>query len=248
MPHLAAAAINNWLVASGGATPYTQYTLTHATAAPILADLEIDAKGLFYSAAQTFIEAIGGVQHGYASWATVKLYYTSFYSVRSILATNAVSIFYPPSGKPWSLRCTSGMSPRKENGVTHKVVWSVLARELPQIGLLDDIGSIPAHMWLTNLREEANYRNAKFPDPLMPAHLSQIDTLGLETALSAYVSDTSMLYAFDPDHAAVAFPLECLRRACLALRPAGPELEAADQDYLRSRLAAIGLPEQILTF
>ena len=247
MPHLAAAAINAWL-AGQGAVPATHPTLDAAQRAIISPALNADARGIYYSAALTVADALNGIASGYFSWGTVKLYYAAFYAARVLLAANDVAIFYPPNGKPHSLRVLSGEKAKKENGVTHKVVWNVLKAQLPASPLLGNVGAQSASDWFTGLREEANYKTPRFPDPTVPSHFAALDGLGITRAISAYAADSSQLYAFDPDHAALAFPLECLRSAGAALRRDAPALDEADVEHIRTCLVALKIdPDALLS-
>ncbi|HLN23136.1 MAG TPA: hypothetical protein VK558_04045, partial [Patescibacteria group bacterium] len=171
------------------------------------AHLKLDAKGLLYSSTLSFLSAIEGAQGASFSWAIVKLYYSCFYAARSILASNDACIFYSGT-KPYSINLAPGASPKKENGVTHKVVWTLFSREFPNNILLNDVDGMAAHAWMTRLRETANYKNAKFPDPLVPEAFSFLDSSGVGATLTAYHTDTVDLFTFDRDHAAVAFPMK----------------------------------------
>jgi hypothetical protein len=240
MPHLAAAAINAWLTGQE-AIPVTQPVLDSTHRAIISPALNADARGIYYSAVLTVADAINGISAGYFSWGTIKLYYAAFYAARVILAANDVALFYPANGKPHSLVLLPGQCAKKEKGVTHKVVWEVLARELSTSTLLGSIGSQSASQWLMSLREEANYKTPRFPDPMVPQHFAALDSAGIENAFVAYVTDTSFLYSFDPDHAALAFPLECLRGAGVALRRRSLGLDTTDIGHIEVCLNAAGI-------
>jgi hypothetical protein len=193
---------------------------------------------------------VNGIRSAYFSWATIKLYYVCFYAARVILAANGIAIFYvlegKKTGKPFSIFLKPGSAPHREIGQTHKVVWKVLERELPNNGLLELIDLEKAFDWMINLREEINYRNPKFPEPLVPSHFGVLSILGVETAVSTYVSDTSQLYTFDPAHAALAFPIECLKRAATALRRNSIHLAAADWDHIAECMNKAALPPLLI--
>lgn len=246
MRHLAAAAINNWLASLPDNPPKKEVGLPAPQSTIISSALREDALGLLYSAQITFLDALQGISSGYFSWGIVKLYYSSFYAVRSLLAANSVSIFYI-NNKPYSLIVHPGHKIRKENGLTHKVVWNVLINNFSHSVLLGQIDAFPAQTWLMNLRETANYRTAKFPDPMVPDCLSTLDTLGLEKAIRTYSEDTSMLYTFDPDHAVVAFPLECIRKTRVTLDRLGYKLDDTDIEYLKECYKRIGVGEYMIS-
>lgn len=214
-----------------------------AEVAAVRPNLNNDASSLLYSAQITFLDAIRGMQAGYFTWSVVKCYYCAFYSVRSILAGNAIALFYPPgSGTPHSLEITVGRNPRKESGVTHKVVWNIFRREFPNYVLNNTIGLSFADDWLKDLRETLNYRNARFVEPLVPDCLSTIDRTGLAPSLDLYRRDTTLLYSFDEDHAILAFPLECIRRCQQTLGTAGIQLDANDVAHVETLLTGCGMP------
>ena len=244
MPHLGAAAINRWLSGSSG-NQNTSNILNSYQTSIIRPALEADSIGMLYSASITFLDAIRGMQGGYFSWSIVKLYYSSFYSVRALLGGHLIAIFYlPGKGTPYSLHVVDGNSPRREKGTTHKVVWKILERDLPNNPVMGTIDNNVAHEWLMALREDANYRTPKFPDPSVPNYFSEIDKNGLVNTLNIYANDKSNLYAFDKDHASVAYPLECLRHSRKALANLSLKLEDDDEEYLSSCLESLKISNE----
>jgi hypothetical protein len=237
MPHLAASTISAWL-APHAQTPPKFLTADAATAAAVEASLLSDGAGLYYSACVSFSEAIRGLASGSFAWSTVKLYYCCFYCVRSILCFNGIAIFYV--GKtPYSLVAKAGERPKKEKGVTHEVVWTILSREFSNFPLLGQIASVPAHSWMKVLRETANYKDPKFPDPNVPEHFSAADGFGLTKAIDAYRKDNSMLYAFDPDHACIAYPIEFLKKTATIFERSGATLDQLDDDHVLACLGGV---------
>lgn len=243
MPHHANESIKKWLNESQ-AVRVEDAILDDKIASNIIDSMRMDASGILFSGCVTFLDAIRGIQCGYFSWSTVKLYYSVFYAIRSILAGNLVAIFYQ-GRKAYSLELAAGKSPRRENGVTHEIVWKVFSRNFLNIYLNNEIDSICSYEWMKKLREESNYKNAKFLEPNLPTWFSYIDRYGLTNSISAYLEDDSMLYAFDKDHAILAYPIECLRRARLTLVSRGWDMEDDDQKYLNKCAELIELPSSI---
>jgi hypothetical protein len=243
MTHMAAVSIRARLAQDMQSDPKF-YRLTDADILPITRDLHQDAIGLYYSALISFVDALTSIERGYFSWATVKLYYVCFYAARALLAINNCAIFYignAGAGKPFSLILKVNNSPRKERGVTHKVVWSIMERVLPRHPLIGDIGSNRAFNWMKDLREEINYRNPRFSEPLIPAHFGKLDQFGITQAIDFYVDDTEMLYALAPDHAALAFPVECLKRVQNSMTNTELTLDTKDRTYLRKEMKCLNL-------
>lgn len=245
MPHLAAVAIDNWISTLAPSTDFKTVPLPSSYAAIISTAITEDAAGLLYSSQVTFADAIKGLLSGNCSWSVVKLYYSAFYAARSILASNYISICYP-DGRPHSLYCAPNEKIRKETGLTHKLVWKILSRQFSNLNLLNTIDGIPAHDWITNLREQANYRNAKFPDPALPIFFAEIDKNGVNRSIDAYVADDSFLYTFDPDHAAIAFPLACIANAKRSLETLGKCLDDSDQQHVDICCEAAGIGSEVI--
>lgn len=192
--------------------------LTALHASNILAELSNDSISYFYSAFISFADAIRGIQSGYSSWPTVKLYYSTFYALRSILASQRFCLFYVGT-RPFSLLVRAAECPKKEDGQTHKVVMEMFRQYLPQHTLLSqDIDLVSPMDWLMEKREEANYKNAKFNEPSSPSHLEKIFENGVRRSLIAYANDSLHTFTFDKEHSIVAFPLKSLVEACQMLR------------------------------
>jgi hypothetical protein len=233
MPHAAAALITAWLRSSAAPNlPSVDASNAQAFSSALMAD----GIGLQYSALLTLADSLRGIKSGYFSWAIVKLYYCCFYAARTILCASRIAIFYQPNGTPYSLSCVPGGVIKKEKGQTHKLVWSILRREFSSNPLLNLIGQTSADAWMMALREEANYRNPKFPDPVIPAHFSKLDTIGISRSLHAYISDNAYIYCFDADHAVVAFAVECIKHSQRALKRVGLQFSNIDQNHLHSCL------------
>ena len=247
MPHLAAAAIRSWL-STDTEFAAKSFQLLPAQVPFLTNQLDNDATGMHYSALISFVDSINGIRSGHFSWAIVQLYYVCFYAARILLAANSTALFYVGGarrGRPFSLVVETGNVPHREKGVTHEIVWKVMERELPNHALLGQIGLDKAFEWMKTLREDVNYRNPRFEDPLVPSYFGELSRWGLRAATEAYTNEP-MLYAFDPDHAALAFPIACLRLAALAIRRVGG-LDDGDCGYLSTKMAEAGLPNNLVS-
>ena len=184
--------------------------------------LRVDATNYLYSACVSIGDSIQAIDRSLFTWATVKLYYANFYLLRCLLALSGFALAYDGS-KPRMITCKAGEVPIPLNGVkgTHKAVVAYYTRMFPSSPLLSQsIGTDKPFDWLMLRREEANYGSARFGDPQCPVHFSIIARNGVRRTLTSYVEDTTYLYAFDPDHAILALPIEALKIAL-----AHPELD-----------------------
>lgn len=208
----------------------TSLVLTGQQAANLKRRLADDAVGYFFSGAHSIGEAVQGASQKRFTWATVKLYYASFYLCRALLALRGICLFYVGS-TPYLLTSLAGESPAKGKETTHKVVLQAFRRSAiaprltsQQIDLED-----PA-TWLIERREEANYGRARFIEPQTPRHFVEIEKVGLRRAVDAYITDLTMLYVFDPDHAILAYPVELMREVCQTFSAAHPAIGVSGED------------------
>lgn len=189
------------------------YAISQAEAIQIRNHLYNDFLSYIYSATVTIGDAIQGIRHNLFTWATVKLYYATFYACRALLALDDICIFYLGS-KPFRIEAIVGKTPQSKKGQTHQVVLDEFKSQ-GVVPLLNsqNIGSDDPLKWLLSKREEANYRVAKFQEPNVPEHFQKIVDLGIRQTLTAYLQDSSHTYLFDAEHAMVAYPLITLRYA-----------------------------------
>ncbi|MCP4699349.1 MAG: hypothetical protein GY862_21255 [Gammaproteobacteria bacterium] len=184
----------------------------------LLNHLHNDAAGYLYSATVSLGDAISGIRNNLLTWATVKLYYTTFYALRAFLAFDGVCLFYIGT-KPCSIEARSGNVAKKENGSTHKAVMNIFSIHAPSHFLLSQkIDSEQPLSWLINRREEANYRNARFCEPGIPKHFEKIVELGIRNAIQCYMKDSLNLLLFDPEHAILSYPLMVLQCSYIEFR------------------------------
>lgn len=131
----------------------------------------------------------------------------------------------------------AGSSPTKLDGTTHKVVLSRFSNINPHHFILSqDIDLINPFDWLMARREEANYKNARFWEPLAPAHFCKIESGGLRPHVKEYCGSDYTLYLFDKDHAMLAYPLHVIRVVVTLLKSNGISLSDEDIKQLKSYL------------
>jgi len=174
--------------------------------------LREDAKDYYFSGLLSFIEALRGPQCGLYSWATVKLYYSVFYTLRAILALRGIAIFYLGS-TPWWIRAAQGDTAQHTRGNTHSVVLQSFEELFPRHLLTQNIGADNASAWLIDRREDANYKLGRFLEPAVPPHFESVVNMGIRKAIQMYLHRDNELLAFDPSHAMIAYPLLALNHA-----------------------------------
>lgn len=197
-------------------SPASNVVIAHALSADevrkLHSSLKEDAADYLYSSAVSLGDALCGITQGLFTWATVKLYYSVFYALRARLALTGVCLFYIGT-HPYSIYARAGELAHKEKGQTHKLVIKLFRHhKLEPFLLSQPIGVEDPLDWLTNLREDANYKIARFIEPNIPKHFITLSQIGIRRACQAYLSDKTAIYLFDPDHAILAYPLELLER------------------------------------
>lgn len=198
-------------------SPLLGHALSTGEARSLADCLTADAAALTTCASVSMVDAIRGIELGLFSWATVKLYFSVFYCFRAILAANQYCVCYD-GRKPRWFRARTGALCKKLKGNTHEVVMNLFEAELQGHWLLSqeiDLKSPPT--WLMGLREEANYRRGEFWEPTCPDHFVAVADLGVRRAVETYVRDK--MFAFDKDHAAVAYPLRAIMEARTKVAP-----------------------------
>lgn len=209
--HQAQHYINNSIFGALPIKNITSKPLNIAQESLLLKYLYNDALSYLYSATVSVGNAIQELENKMYTWATVKLYYTTFYALRSYLALEKICIFYIHTS-PFSLFVRAGEMAKKEKGNTHKTVLNVFKDYNPgHILLSQDIDSEKPLDWLTNKREKANYKNAKFYEPNTPIYLKKIVKDGVRKVINTYWKDDSYTYLFDADHAILAYPIKTVR-------------------------------------
>lgn len=188
--------------------------LTGAEATSLEQALYEDAREYYFSAALSFVEALRGPQQEFYTWATVKLYYSVFYALRSILALHGWCVFYV-EGSCYYLKAIPGETATSGEQSTHKSVLKCFGKSLHHLGLLTPIGLRQelAPNWLMRLREEANYKNGRFYEPDPPPHFRKASQLGARKLIAMYLEPKNYFLAFDEEHAIISFPLAALRCA-----------------------------------
>lgn len=215
--------INNTNIRNRSLTPLEAISLSSA--------LHTDCVDSYYSAWVTFVDALHGIHKKLFSWATVKLYYSTFYALRSSLAVDHYCIFHVNRTQCY-IEATSGSNPTiSTDSGTHKTVLRSFQRVNSGHPLCSQtIDLLTPFDWLVEKREAANYRAARFSDPTPAQHLRFAATTGLRKALNAYINDTTHLHTFDPDHAIISFPLQALRSTGQQLIAAGLATPPSEQE------------------
>lgn len=227
---------------AGNLTAVNSCILTGPMAAELDRCLKNDALNYLYSALISYAEAIKGIEAGFFSWATVKLYYCAFYSLRTILSVDGLCVFYVGT-KGYSIKVRQGEYPVKANGTTHKLVMSLFKKNNSSSPFItQEIDMSEPFEWLMSKREQANYKNGRFTEPGKPIIFNK-SSIGLQVLIKEYMLDRDQKYCFDEDHAVLALPLEIVKEASKKLISNTTfRLSQSDIKFLKGILRVSGNP------
>jgi len=193
---------------------FSQYKISHVDLTE-LKDLNLrDGRDLFYKGMLSLSEAISDLHHGLSSWAVVKIYYATFFFIRSSLCMQNYCIIRTHQN-PHSLDLRVGESIQKiKQGRIHGdhkltfVAWRKLIGESKDILLTNKVDGTETYVWLMEAREATQYKHITFKEPKCLNFLSPIFEGSLESLIDTYLEDIVPIYCFDADHACLAIPLQ----------------------------------------
>ena len=225
------------LLPGANKTVVRNHVLTPVEALSLQNGLLADSADFYYAAWITFLDAVNGLNKGFYTWATVKLYYSVFYAFRASLAQSKICAFHLKQSS-FTVDAVAGMKPVSctEQG-THKTVLKTFQRRFATHPLVSQqIGLDDAVDWLMKQREAANYNRSRFTEQECGDHFNFLAGNGLRVALNAYLNDHVYLYTFDPDHAILAYPVVALRLIGNSVTAAASfSLESIERDFLKQR-------------
>jgi hypothetical protein len=239
MPHNASEYVAANVLPHIGVVPPAVYTINHLDATYIGQILHEDARDYLYSGIISFANACSSIRSRYYSWATVKLYHATFYMLRGLLANAGICICYT-GNKPMIVKAAAGERLRRPPGVkragtTHGIVLETAKRELPNDLIFSQpIAGMHPVEWMRERREEANYWHSRLIEPGVPDQMRMVEQNGIRKLVTAYVGDL-LIFAFDPDHAIIAYPMLVWKRLKeQILAQSGAALDGDEQTYLRT--------------
>jgi hypothetical protein len=218
------------------------HVLSPNEAATALARLETDAPGYLYSSLLSVAEALHGISKGCFTWGTVKLYYSTFYGLRAILAVDRTCVFHV--GTPcYFLVCHPGETPMAAQERTHEAVLTAFEMYSSPHGLASQqIGGVTPMAWLLAQRTIANYSVGCFPDPDCPPRFKHLRKYSVNQLVDAYLGPSGASYRFDETHAMMAWPLSMLDALTEAASSKGMRLTKEQASQITKVAKADGRP------
>lgn len=208
------------------ATAFDAYVVNHQRYADLTIALAADSKAIYIKAVRTFLQALAGLDKAEESWSLIKLYYSTFYFLRSALADDGCAILRCKN--IYTLDIAVGNSPEKKNGAKyrgdHQATISIFDQRFSgrDILLSQSINQKSAYDWLKDRRDWINYKRREFFDITGEEGFTNRE-ISFPKQVEMYCEDSLPIYCFDPDYASLALPV---KRAQLSIksRPDGVDL------------------------
>lgn len=209
--------------------PYANFQLSESSLNSI-DERRMDAAGdSAYAAAVSFVEAISGIKSGSTSWAVIKLYYSSFYSVRALLLMNGV---VPFNGGEEMLLDIPENKFLKGGKSSHHWNWASINKTALKSAWFSSQDSQDAYQKLRDHRENVNYTHG-FVDPELHSSLVSSEA-DMSKRFRAYRDDDSFLYTYLQEHLALAYPTRMLLEVDKQAKSKNLTMSAARSAHLLS--------------
>jgi hypothetical protein len=193
---------------------FKNFQLNSAQATLLNDDLREDSKDLYYKGLLSLLEGLKSIESKLFSWATVKLYYSIYYFLRATLAVNGIALIRNKS--LFYLRALTDEKPVKKDGKNYSSDHSGTIRYFSElyssdILLSQTIEGTNTYEWVMHKREQVNYRERRFNEPLHSdfwEYIAEQSIAGnFKVILEQYVKDQFLL-CFQREHSILAIPIK----------------------------------------
>jgi uncharacterized protein (UPF0332 family) len=185
--------------------PYASYPPSADLITAVAAKLDEAVVISAYSAIVSYAEAVSGLQNSSPSWAIVRLYYSCFYSIRSLLISEGI---VPFNGGNEMILDTSGIRFLKGGKSSHHWNWLSITSTRLRGQWYCSTDSQAAYKKLRSHRESVNYTHG-FNDPDQHSCLISQGADFLKRFRS-YRDDVDFFYTYLDDHLALAYPTKLI--------------------------------------
>lgn len=172
-----------------------------------------DCIDFYYKGILSLNEGIIAIETKNFSWATVKMYYSVYYLLRSSLCCNQIG-FVRKERDAFNFDNNINGSPLANGKPDHMAAIDLFKKyfELTDFLQSNKINGANSYDWLRHQRENINYKYRTFFEPDVPVFWENVNQQceedGIEFWLRKYLDDD--IYAFLDDHAVLALPLKRL--------------------------------------
>ena len=207
-----------------------------------------DILNFYYKALLSFAEGLDAFSRKNYTWATIKLYYSVYFGLRTSLLCRSI-ILVRANKHLYKLKIASGEVYNKpkemtdHGGTIHTYVDLFQRTDFFCSNTLENMN---AYFWIKNCREIVNYKDGVFHDPetidIWDDIIEDIDKLGIKKTLTHFVDERDK-YCFLPEYAILAIPIN---RILMVAQEVKNELSEQLQDTQKNWVESI-LKEKLNT-
>lgn len=174
-----------------------------------------DRKNFYYKAVLCYCEGLAAVMRRNLTWATIKLYYSVYFSLRCALLCRDVIILRANRNLFYvrAKRYEPYMKPNEATDHGGTIDTYVKLYGLSDVLCSNTIDGKNVYKWMQEAREIVNYKDAVFHDPETPELWMRIIELIEETSLKDLLTkfNDNVLHCFIEEEAVLAIPTWAIR-------------------------------------
>ncbi|MBR2506440.1 MAG: hypothetical protein IKB70_05915 [Bacilli bacterium] len=225
--------------------------------AELKSNIIYDGIGFYYNALVSFFQGLLSLRNNSVSWACIELYYSTYYSLRALLASNDYTIIR--YNGLYLLKILENQYPSKKNSreynTDHKGTINYYVDHFRDSDYLcsNEIDGKIFYEWMMDLRETTNYRNIHFNEPdqfdILEEYVIKIakDKESIKDILDCFEADWDY-FCFSEESAWIAGPYKKLKETAEKFQQKGNSLEDEQKDYITKLMDLLGLSNLKNTF
>lgn len=203
-------------------TDFKNISLSSDKVNDLIEDLKSDSKNCFFKALYSLCEALSNVEKGNYSWSIVKIYYSSFYFIRCILAIENYSIIkcrgvfilkLDIGEKPYQLDGRGGEHPQ----IIAKYKQLIGSKDPLLSNTIEGDGNTYIYDYLKEMREIVHYREPFFREPKNDFFENFSDLDEFREKVKYYFNDETMEFCFQKPYCLLSAPMFLLNHTNKAL-------------------------------
>ena len=207
-----------------------------------------DILNFYYKALLSFAEGLDAFSRKNYTWATIKLYYSVYFGLRTSLLCRSI-ILVRANKHLYKLKIASGEVYNKPKEMTDHggtIYTYVDLFQRTDFFCSNTLENMNAYFWIKNCREIVNYKDGVFHDPetidIWDDIIEDIDKLGIKKTLTHFVDERDK-YCFLPEYAILVIPIN---RILMVAQEVKNELSEQLQDTQKNWIESI-LKEKLNT-
>jgi hypothetical protein len=180
---------------------YSNFNISMETQQAIADEIDKSVIDAAYASIISYSEALSGIRAGSSSWSIIRLYYSCFYSIKTLLLIERMIPFNGGDEMILDLQERRFIRGGKSS---HDWNWTALKSTRIAMNWFCSQDSQDTYKKLRKYRENVNYTHA-FSDPVLHRCLVTNEK-NLNRRFRTYRDDVQFFYTYMDDHLAIAYP------------------------------------------